>query len=220
TSPTADSHSHHFRTFLTTCSFPSNSLKVGQPVTSVLPAANFFAVSHTAARCFSMVSLSVTVTMVRMKSTVSSSVHPPRSKPPARARTQSWRDPSGQYRTSKDAAASRLTFRFNTPASTTAGSPSSSKRIGSPVGCTLGGNTVCTPVPRNSTSINLSFLVLSEGATHFSDSIAGFTTYSQCERGALLRPKTHAVSGRKYLASARASGQSRSMSVSPWEASP
>ena len=55
--------------------------------------------------------------------------------------------------------ATSATLRPSSPGSTTAGSPSRSKELVSPEGCRLGGQMVCVPDPRSSTSIGLSLPV-------------------------------------------------------------
>src|SRR5262245_34731924 len=149
----ASSQPSHLRHQATTFfPFSPNSLaRLGQPVAS-LPASTFSTVgSTTSTRLLGSSSPAPSAT-ARMKTSISSDDQPDRASPPARARAASCLAPwSGQYRASREAAASFPTARISSLALTRAGSPSLSHWYCSPLGWTEGGTTVCWPVDRNST---------------------------------------------------------------------
>jgi hypothetical protein len=105
------------------------------------------------------------------------------------------------------AAASFLARRSNLRSLTPAGLPFASHRRISPDGCREGGTTVCNPVERTSRRLLLSI------SANFSDFMANFKRYHQCDICVLFRPWTRSVGGRKYGAKRIASMQSRSTSV-------
>jgi hypothetical protein len=111
-----------------------NVARVGQPVIgSPLPSAAA-AVATVWSRSSASSSPAPETTACRKRTTVSS-VHPVRSRPPARARAALWRVPSpGQWRASSTADASRPTRDNRSSAVTVAGSPSLSQSIASPEG--------------------------------------------------------------------------------------
>src|SRR5262249_52476419 len=85
----------------------------------------------------------------------------------------------------------------------------------SPSGWIDGGNIVCPPFDRTSRIISLLSLIHCCVASG-----GGLQVYSQCEHGALARPKHSPVGGLTAGASNRPSWQSRSVSTSPDDGTP